>query len=153
MWKSAAGFRVRTKINRSQNLTWFLPFSTRTLVTRPKGNPKWIISPSETSLGMFLMWMTREGLPLWLLSSLACNQTNKLWWCETCVVFYVFIFTDSLINVSWHRRVLQRILMRWFFADIETVFEFLCNFIWIHCIARYKESKRKEEANVGNVGI
>ena len=32
--------------------------STRTLVTLPKGIPRWMISASDTSLGMFRMWIT-----------------------------------------------------------------------------------------------
>ena len=41
--------------------TWFFPFNTRTLVTRPNGIPRWMTSASVTSLGMFRMWMTFDG--------------------------------------------------------------------------------------------
>lgn len=41
--------------------TWFLPFSVRILVTFPKGSPRAMISASDTSLGNFLMWRTRDG--------------------------------------------------------------------------------------------
>lgn len=61
--------------------TWFLPLRTSTLVTRPKGMPRWTISASVTSLGMLRMWTTRDGLAGLLGSSLTCHhittQTKK----------------------------------------------------------------------------
>jgi hypothetical protein len=48
---------------------WFFPLRTSTLVTLPKGMPRWTISASETSFGMLRMWMTRDGLPTFCWSS------------------------------------------------------------------------------------
>lgn len=43
---------------------WFLPFNTKTFVTRPKGTPSCMTSASLDSFGMFLKWMTLDGLPV-----------------------------------------------------------------------------------------
>lgn len=77
---------LESSISRQRNKTehvrtWFLPLRTSTLVTRPKGMPRWTISASVTSLGMLRMWTTRDGLAGLLGSSLTCHhittQTKK----------------------------------------------------------------------------
>lgn len=50
---------------------WFFPFNTKTFVTRPNCSPKLITSASLASFGIFLMWITREGLP---------ENRNKINW-------------------------------------------------------------------------
>lgn len=42
---------------------WFFPFNTKTFVTRPNCNPKFITSASLASFGMFLICITLDGLP------------------------------------------------------------------------------------------
>lgn len=43
---------------------WFLPFNTSTFVTRPNGTPNCMTSASLDSFGIFLMCITRDGLPV-----------------------------------------------------------------------------------------
>lgn len=62
---------------------WFLPFNTKTFVTRPNCWPKFITSGSLASFGMFLMWITRDGFPgveekiSWNLGELHSKRKNS----------------------------------------------------------------------------
>lgn len=84
---------------RQRTHTWFFPLSTRTLVTRPNGIPRWIISASVTSLGMLRMCITLDGFPFWFLSSFTCNQQHKSlkqsWGC-LCELFALITVTTTL---------------------------------------------------------
>ena len=100
--------------------TWFLPLSTRTLVTRPNGMPRWTISASVTSLGMLRIWTTRDGLAGLLGSNFTCcpitnSKKTKIRLNSHCLdshpSFLGHWFIDSVITLAAARRTADNINM------------------------------------------
>jgi len=102
---------------RERTHTWFFPLSTRTLVTRPNGIPRWIISASVTSLGMLRMCITLDGFPFWFLSSFTCNQQHKSlkqgWGClRGLVSLWIVCFGNGHYNSTVSGSILHSVDLR-----------------------------------------